>query len=306
MSKTAFVFVGQGAQAVGMGKDLYEQNSSVKELFDLSAEIRDLCFNGPKEQLDITINTQPAVFLADLACAAALTEKGIKADGAAGFSLGEVPAACYAGLMNRSQAFKFVQHRAKVMHESALKRKGTMFAILKLSGEKVEEICDSLNQSYPVNYNSPGQIVVACAESEAEELEKAVKANGGKAIKLAVSGAFHSPLMDEASESVAAYLKKEALEKTQIPLYSNATALTYNASNENPKELLSKQVNHPVLWQKTIENMINDGFDIFIEVGPGKTLSGLIKKINPDVKTFNVSDIPTLEKTIKELENQNA
>ena len=301
MGKVAFVFAGQGAQAVGMGKDLYDFSSSIKELFDTSGDIRDLCFNGPKEQLDITVNTQPAVFLTDLACATALTENGVTADGVAGFSLGEIPAACYAGLMNRNQAFEFVKHRAEAMQKCALSRKGCMFAVLKLSSEKVEEVCNSLNEAYPVNYNSPGQTVVACAEDTAEELEKVIQENGGKAIKLAVSGAFHSPFMDTASETAATYLERENLGELQIPLYSNASAQTYSDSNKDPKELLTKQINHPVLWQKTIENMISDGFDTFIEVGPGKTLSGLIKKINPGVNAYNVSDVPSLEKTIEEL-----
>ncbi|MCL2820324.1 MAG: ACP S-malonyltransferase [Oscillospiraceae bacterium] len=303
MNKTAFIFAGQGAQAVGMGMDLYEHYNCAKDIFDMSAEIKELCFNGPKEELDVTKNTQPAVFLTGLACAAVLSEKGIVPNAVAGFSLGEITAACYAGFMSNEQAFEFVKHRAQAMQECALKTKGTMFAILKLPNEKVQAICKSLIEAYPVNYNSPGQIVVACAQSTSDSLQQAVTEHGGKAIKLAVSGAFHSPFMDEASKKVEKYLENISLDEAIIPMYSNVTAQLYNESELNPKELLVKQINHPVLWQKTIENMIKDGIDTFIEAGPGKTLTGLIKKINPEVRTHNVSDISTLNKTIEELNN---
>jgi len=237
------------------------------------------------------------VFLTDLACAVALSEKGITADGVAGFSLGEIPAACYAGLMSREQAFDFVSHRAKAMQECAEKHKGSMFAVIRLSAGHVEDVCGSIPEAFTVNYNAPGQTVVACADSSAEQLQQSVIEQGGKAIKLAVSGAFHSVFMDEAAASAAAYLKNVSMGAMQIPLYSNVTAGVY----DDPKELLAKQINHPVLWQRTIENMAGDGFDTFIEAGPGKTLSGLIKKIAPDVRVFNVSDIPSLDNTIKEV-----
>jgi len=299
MGKIAFVFAGQGAQSIGMGRDLYDNFDSARRLLEQSKPIQNLCFNGPKEQLDRTINTQPALFLVDLACSAALAEQGVTAAGAAGFSLGEIPAACFSGLMELSQAFDFVCHRARVMQECSERHKGSMFAVVKLSSNQVERICRMIPQTYPVNYNCPGQTVVACAEKSAAPLQKAVLESGGQAIKLTVGGAFHSPFMDTASESIAAYLENESLSKTHIPLYSNVTAELY----DNPKELLAKQVNHPVLWQNTIENMITDGFDPFIEVGPGKTLSGLIKKINSDVRVYTVSDIPSLKTTVKELEN---
>ncbi|MCL2248267.1 MAG: ACP S-malonyltransferase [Oscillospiraceae bacterium] len=281
MSKLAIVFAGQGAQAVGMGKDLYSNFESARKIYDLCPEIRDIAFNGPKEDLDITINTQPAVFLTDLACAAVLTEKGIKADGVAGFSLGEVAAVSYAGLMTTEQAFEFVRNRAKAMQTCTEKNKGGMCAVLKLEVNAVEEICKKIPKTYPVNYNAPGQVVVAYDKSSEEELEKAIADAGGRCMKLAVSGAFHSPLMNEASEAMEKYLSNIEMAEPIMPVYSNLTAQVYT----NPKEQLAKQINSPVLWQQTIENMIKDGYDTFIEAGPGKTLTGLIKKINPSVKT---------------------
>ncbi|MCL2003721.1 MAG: ACP S-malonyltransferase [Oscillospiraceae bacterium] len=297
MGKIAFVFAGQGAQTVGMGSDIADRFDSAGRLFELSPSIRDLCRNGPKERLDITVNTQPALFLTGLACAAALTEKGVAADGAAGFSLGEVTAACCAGLMEPPRAFAFVRLRAEAMQRCAEKQKGCMFAVLRLTASEAERVCAALPQAYPVNYNCPGQTVVACAESVSDELQKRVAEAGGKTVRLAVSGAFHSPLMDDAAERAAAYLENEPFGPARIPLYANATGQQY----ANPKETLAKQINHPVLWQKTVETMTADGFDTFVELGPGKTLSGLIAKINADARVFNVSDIQSLEKTVEGL-----
>jgi len=289
MGKVAFVFAGQGAQTVGMGSDLREQSPAAKKIFDFAEnEIIELIDNGPQDELNLTINAQPAVFLMDLACARALNEKGVRADGAAGFSLGEVAAAAYCGIMTDILAYDFVKTRAAAMHECAAENPGGMAAALKLTNDEVEKICAVITGAYPVNYNCAGQIVVAYVENAADKVKEAVTNMGGRFMPLAVSGPFHSPMMDGAKLKAADYLAKIELAQPAVPLYANATAELYDAS---PAELLSKQIASPVLWQKTVENMIRDGFDTFIEVGPGKVLSGLIKKINVNVKTLSWEDV---------------
>jgi [acyl-carrier-protein] S-malonyltransferase len=238
----------------------------------------------------------------DLSCAKVLNEHGIYADVVAGFSLGEVPALAYSGIMNNREAFDFVSFRAKSMQEAAEKNKGVMFAVLKLSTQEVQSICSTVENAYPVNYNCPSQTVVACGESSETQLQEAVAKSGGRAIKLAVGGAFHSPFMESAAAKIKHYLSDKTIHAMKTPIYSNVTASVYTSE---VGELLSRQVKSPVLWQRTIENMIADGVDVFIEVGAGKTLSGLIKKINASVKVFNVCDVESLNNTIAEVKAEN-
>jgi [acyl-carrier-protein] S-malonyltransferase len=300
MAKIAFLFAGQGSQSVGMGQDLYDSQPAAQAVFDLAGDqIKDLCFRGPAEALNQTINTQPCLFAMDLACARALQAHGVEASGAAGFSLGEIPALAYAGAMSDTQAFAFVHMRAQSMERCAAENPGAMYAVLRLTAAEVEQLCAQLEQAYPVNYNCPGQTVVACVERSAEALQRAVAAKSGKALPLAVSGAFHSPLMDKASGEAALFLHGQQFLPLRLPVYANATARIY----EKPRSLLARQINHPVLWQQTIENMIAAGFDTFVEVGPGRTLSGLVKKITADVRTLTVSDLASLEQTVQELGN---
>ena len=302
MGKIAFVFSGQGAQKPGMGKDLYDCSPAAKTVFDMADSIRegtsDQCFNADQETLNRTVNTQPCVFTADLAAAAAVVEKGIKPDFAAGFSLGEIAALGFTGILSYEDAFKLVCKRGELMDISSNERKGTMVAVIKLPPEKVEEIASQFEDTYPVNYNSPAQTVVATAVETADELVNAVKEAKGKGVKLAVSGAFHSPFMSSAAKGLSEYLEGINFNTPDIPLYSNVTAKPYGEDGNDFKTLIESQVINPVQWQKTVENLIEAGVDTFIEVGVGKTLTGLIKRINAEVKAFKVetpADIDALE-----------
>jgi len=288
---TALVFSGQGAQYPGMGKELYDNSPAAKAVFDMAESIRPgtikQCFEGTKEELSVTINTQPCVFITDLAAAAAVAEKGVKIDCVAGFSLGEIAAIAFAGMLSYEDAFRLVCKRAELMDKAARENPGAMAAVMKISPEQVEEICSQFEKAYPVNYNSPAQTVVAASQEEIDDLCDKVKAVKGKAVKLAVSGAFHSPFMNTAADGLGEYLKDVDLKEPTIPIYANATAEPYK---DDYKMLVSAQVNHPVKWQKSVENMISNGVDTFIEVGVGKTLTGLIKKINADVKAVNIEN----------------
>ena len=291
MSKIAFVFSGQGAQAPGMGKELYDCSPAAKAVFDLADSIRpgtsQQCFEGTQEELNVTINTQPCLFACDLAAANAAQERGIQPDCAAGFSLGEAAAVAFSGMLTEAEAFSMVCKRAELMNEAAQKNPGAMAAVMKLSPQQVETLCGPIENAWPVNYNSPKQTVVAASADTIDQVVEAASAQRGRAVKLAVSGAFHSPLMHSAADGLREYLASVSLREERLPVYANLTAEPYG---EDKKETMAAQCENPVRWQKTIENMIANGVDTFIEVGVGKTLAGLIKKINPEVTVYQIEN----------------
>lgn len=300
MGRLAYVFAGQGAQYPGMGKDLYETFPLVKALFDAAEKSRPgtlaTLFEGTPKDLAQTVNTQPCVFLVDLAAALVLREEaGIVPDGVAGFSLGELAAVCFAGYLTPQEGFALVCKRAKWMQDALAGEETAMAAVLKLPNQIVEEICKQQVGLYPVNYNCPGQLVVAGKKSALVALKNEVANQGGRVVPLMVGGAFHSPFMQTAAESFKALLDKTNFAQGQYPVYCNLTGEMYT----DIKTELALQIQSPVLWEKTIQSMANDGFDRFVEVGPGKTLSGLIIKTRPGVQTYHVEDNHTYEETKK-------
>ncbi|MGN0660824.1 MAG: ACP S-malonyltransferase [Oscillospiraceae bacterium] len=302
MGKIAFVFSGQGAHHAGMGEDFYNNSESVKKLFDTAEEYRkgtlDQCFNGSAEVLKRTENTQPCLYLADIASAMYLDEKGLKADAVAGFSLGELPALAYAGAFSPEEGFKITAKRGELMGKAADKTDAAMVAVLKLPNEDVESLCSKYGHVYPVNYNSPGQLVVSGKTDELELFKADAKAAGGRVVPLAVGGGFHSPFMDEASKGFGEFLKTADVNKPKLTAYSNFTASPYG---DNPKELLEKQINNPVKWEITVRKLWDEGFDTFIETGVGTTLTKLISKILPEAKCYAVENCRQAESVLKEL-----
>ena len=309
MGKLAFLFSGQGAQYVGMGKQIAEEYKSSDSIFNEASEvlgfdIKKMIFEGDDETLKITENTQPCIVTTSIACLQPILEKGIKPDVVAGLSLGEYSAHVAAGTMTFSDAVALVRKRGKYMQEAVPVGIGAMAAILGLDNEKVIECCEkaaSCGIIEPANFNCPGQVVVAGEVKAVEKaMEFAKEAGAKRAMLLPVSAPFHCSLLKPAGEKLAVELEKIELKDMNIPVVTNVTA-EYILDKNKVKDLLIRQVSSPVLFEESIRKMIDDGVDTFVEIGPGKTLIGFVKKINKEVKTLNVEDLESLNNTFKEL-----
>lgn len=291
MGKIAFVFSGQGDQYPGMGKELAQKYPIAAQMYELCDGLRPgtlaQCFEGTQEELKETKNTQPCLFAMELAAASVLLEKGIHPHAVAGFSLGEVVAATVSGIFDYETGFRLVLKRGELMQREAEKLDTSMAAVVKLTPEQVQEVCEKYSDVYPVNFNCPGQITVSGLSSQMPGFLKDVKAKGGRAIPLKVKGAFHSPFMSGAADAFKKELAKVTIRKGTVTLYSNLTAEPYS---DHVVDLLSRQICSPVQWERLIRNMIAQGVDTFIEIGPGKTLTNMIKKISTDVRALNVSE----------------
>lgn len=304
MSKTAFIFPGQGAQYIGMGRDFYEQIPASRDVFELASkaaglDVAALCFDE-NNNINITEYTQTAMLTMEVAVLKAIEERGYQPDVTAGLSLGEYGAIAAAGVMDIEDVFKTVRKRGIYMQE-AVPTGGAMTAVLGLDAQQIEKICGEEQGMVSIaNYNCPGQIVITGeAGAVAKAAEKLMTAGAKRCVPLNVSGPFHSSLLAGAGEKLGEALKETAIHDIKIPYLANVTA-DYVSDKGQVKDLLIKQVSSSVRWQQSVERMIKDGVGTFIEIGPGKTLSGFMRKINKDVKMINIEKTEDLEK-LKEL-----
>lgn len=301
---TAFLFAGQGSQIVGMAKDFYDHCPESRELMDsltCDYDIKKLCFEGPQETLNDTAYAQSSIVAASLTILEAIKTKGNQGDVCAGLSLGEYSALCYAGAMDAQSAIDIVRQRGILMANALPAGTTGMSAVLGLSAEKIEEVCKEIQSKGLVleiaNYNCPGQIVVTGQKEALEQAEALLMEKGARRVlPLSVSGAFHSSLLQDASLELEKVLQQSKLSLPKIPVYHNISGDKENVSSTNDLiEILKQQICHSVRFEQTIRNMIRDGVDTFVEIGPGKTLSGFVRKVDRSVKVYTINTMKDLE-----------
>jgi [acyl-carrier-protein] S-malonyltransferase len=307
-SGIAWVFPGQGAQCVGMGKDLYERFDSARRVFDqadeaLGSSLSRLCFEGPEDELRLTVNVQPAILTVSLACLAAAREKLNGTPRArqpvliAGHSLGEYTALAAAGVIDVPSAIRLARERGRLMHQAGLKKPGGMAAVIGLDERVLLDVCSQTGTDI-ANYNCPGQLVISGGKKKLAEAIALAEAKGAqRTITLAVSGAFHTHLMKPAADGLAEYIGSMPMANPVIPIIANTTALPITTADEVKQELLN-QLCHGVQWQRSIEYMVNNGIGTFVEIGPGKVLSGLIRRINRNVRMVNIGDAAAIDNLV--------
>ncbi len=307
--KIAFLFSGQGAQYPGMMKDLYESEPKVKDIFEiadktLGRSISSLSFDGTQEELNMTHNTQPCVLAVDLAAGMVLKDHGVLPAAVAGFSLGEYAALTVAGVLSIEDAFKIIQIRADAMQEAVPQGEGAMAALVGLSPQQAENICQQVEEYVvPANYNSLVQTVISGTVVGVDKACKIAEAQGIRCVKLAVSAPFHCKMMEPAALKLKEVFVKQSFSTPLVPVYMNVNGLPPKDTGNIP-ELLVQQAMSPVRWVQTLLKMQEDGINTFVECGPGRTLSGLVKKTLKEVNIYRVEDKKTLENTLKALKIQ--